>query len=277
MKKLVYIYHYFIYRSKAVNEHGVHSPFVFYLLMNVIYNKNNYYCYRAIENVREKLLNSKKTIRIIKNAECKPFGKFENVAPDINTEAEKNNTIEREVAQLAKQHTRSAKFQHLLFRLVNHFQPPDILEIGTSFGISTAYLAIANSKISVVTIEKNREIAEIAKQNFKDLRLKNIEQKIENSNAALPDMLSKYQNLYFVSFDGFCCKQDTLKYFYLCLEKSNASSVFVFFGLYQSAEMIEAWNEIKNNNRVTVTLDLFIMCIVFFRKEQVKQHFVIKF
>jgi hypothetical protein len=41
--------------------------------------------------------------------------------------------------------------------------------------------------------------------------------------------------------------------------------------------MKEAWEEIKMHDRVTVTLDLFYFGIVFFRKEQVKQHFIIKF
>lgn len=155
--------------------------------------------------------------------------------------------------------------------------PPKVIEIGTSFGISAAYMASANSENSIITIEKDQEIAEIAKQNFKQLRLKNIEQKTGNVDDILKAIVANNQNLVFVCFDGHHCKQDVLNYFYLCIEKTTDESVFVFENMYLSPELKEAWKEIKNDNRVTVTLDLFFMGIVFFRKTQVKQHFVIKF
>ncbi|MDO9186507.1 MAG: class I SAM-dependent methyltransferase [Bacteroidia bacterium] len=244
MKKIFFIYNYFIYRLKAVNEHGVHSPFVFSLLTNVIYNKNEYYSFQKIEKVREELLSSKKIIKI--SGSAKPY-------------------------------TLPSKYSRLLFRLVNHFMPPKTIEIGTSYGINTAYMASANSNNSIITIEKDQEIAEIAKQNFKQLKIKNIEQKTGHVDDILKAIVANNQNLVFVCFDGHHCKQDVLNYFYLCIDKVTDESVFVFENMYLSAELKEAWNEIKNDNRVTVTLDLFFMGLVFFRKTQMKQHFVIKF
>jgi predicted O-methyltransferase YrrM len=244
LKNIFFIYNYFIYRLKAVNEHGVHSPFVFDLLMNVIYNKNEYYSFQKIEKVREELFSSKKII---------------------------------EISKIAKPYTLPAKYSQLLFRLVNHFMPSQIIEVGTSFGFNTAYMASANSGNSIITIEKDQEIAEIAKQNFKQLKLKNIEQKTGSVDVILKTIVANYQNLVFVCFDGDHCKQDVLNYFYICVENVTEESVFVFENMYLSAELIEAWKEIKNDSRVTVTLDMFFMGIVFFRKTQVKQHFVIKF
>lgn len=277
-KKLLYIYNYFIYRSKAINEHGVHSPFVFDLLMDVIYNRNDYYCFKAIEKIREQLLDSKKTILLIET-DWDKNAKSINKSPSTgNQQAEdENKTIEKKVSQVTKQNILPTKYSQLLFRLVNHFQPSQILEIGTSLGINTGYMAAVSSKIDVITIEENPEIAEIAKQNFKQLKLKNIEQKTGSIDAILPLLLTKYQNLSFVYFDGNHSKQDTLNYFYLCLEKADETSIFVFDSMYLSSETKETWDEIKKDDRVTVTLDLFYLGIVFFRKEQVKQHFVINF
>lgn len=278
VKKIVYIYNYFIFKSKAINEHGVHSPFVFDLLMNIIYNRNNYYWYKRIENVREQLLNSKKTICGIRTESIVCPKAIDKNNPEGNVVHDKKfKTVEKTVAQITKGSSKSAKYSQLMFRLVNHFQPPQIIEIGTSFGINTAYMAAANSKTEIITIEENPEIAEIARQNFKHLKLKNIVQKIGNIDDVLPGILVEYQNLNFVYFDENHCKQNALGYFYSCLEKADEKSVFVFADMYLSSEMKEAWNEIKNNNRVTVTLDLFFICIVFFRKEQVKQHFLIKY
>ena len=41
------------------------------------------------------------------------------------------------------------------------------------------------------------------------------------------------------------------------------------------SEILEAWEEIKKHPKVTVTIDLFWIGIVFFRTEQVKEHFTI--
>ena len=278
MKKLFRIYNYFIYRLKAVNQHGVHSPFVFDLLINVIYNRNNYYCYKTIENIREQLLNSKKTIQVIRTEHIVCTIDIGKSNPEGNFDQDnKIKKVEKTVAQITKGSSKSAKYSQLMFRLVNHFQPSQILEIGTSFGIDTAYMAASNSKTEIITIEENREFAEIANRNFKQLKLKNIEQNIGNIDAILPGILGKYQKLYFVYFDENHSKQNTLDYFYCCLEKVDETSVFVFANMYMSSQMKEAWDEIKNNDQITVTLDLFFICIVFFRKEQVKQHFLIKY
>lgn len=40
--------------------------------------------------------------------------------------------------------------------------------------------------------------------------------------------------------------------------------------------MTEAWNIIKNHPQVTVTIDTFFWGIIFFRKEQAKEHFTIR-
>jgi predicted O-methyltransferase YrrM len=170
-----------------------------------------------------------------------------------------------------------SKYGQLLFRMVNHFQPTTVLELGTSVGITTAYLSAAHSKIKVTTIEGCPEIAAIAATNFKHLNIQNIDQQIGNFDSLLPAFLAKTEKLDFVFFDGNHRKEPTLNYFYQCLEKAHESSVFIFDDIYWSAEMTAAWEIIKNNAQVTVTLDLFSLGIVFFRKEQVKQHFLIRY
>lgn len=259
MKKLFFIYHYLVHRLKAVNEHGIHSPFVFDLLMNVIYVKTDYYPFKKIEKVREQLLDSKKTIH------CIDLGATNEITKD------------KKISRIAKHSAKAPRQAQLLFRLANYFQPEHIIELGTSLGISTAYLAAANSKTKIITMEGCPETAEIAQQNFKHLKLQNIEQIIGNFDIVLPKVLDKCEKLDFVFFDGNHRKQATLNYFNQCLEKVNESTVFVFDDIYWSDEMMEAWKEIKNNSRVTITIDLFFMGIVFFHKEQAKQHFLIRF
>jgi len=261
VKRLGFILNYLIYRFKSVNEHGVHSPFVFELLLSTIYNKKNFYPYLQIEKLRGTLSLSRQGVSCI----------------DLGAGSAVNNNTTKSVQTILHTAAKPPKYSQLLFRLVNHFQPKTILELGTSLGISTAYLASANSKSSLITIEGCKEVAAVAKNNFKQLELKNIEQVVGNFDAVLPGVLKNIPQLDFVFFDGNHRKEPTLQYFMQCLEKATEQSVFVFDDINWSTEMKDAWEEIKNHEKVTVTIDLFFMGIVFFRKEQVKEHFVIRY
>lgn len=248
-----------MHHIKATTERGVRSPFVVDLLTNVIYVKINYYPFKKIEKWRELLLDSKKTIQCI----------------DLGAGTEKSS--DKKVSYIAKHSAKPAEQAQLLFRLVNYFQPKQVIELGTSLGIGTAYLASANSKTQVITIEGCPQTARVAQENFKYLKLKNIESLIGNFDEVLPKVLAKVNTLDLVFFDGNHRKEATLNYFHQCLEKADDTTVFIFDDIYWSDEMMQAWTEIKNNDRVTLTIDLFFMGIVFFRKEQLKQHFLIRF
>lgn len=261
MKKLQILLNYLIYRAKSVNEHGVHSPFVYELLLSTIYNKRNFYAYLQNEKLRNALSLSDEKLECI----------------DLGAGSQVKNVSKKSVKDIVSSAAKPPKYAQLLFRLVNHFQPTTILELGTSLGITSAYMSSANSKSKIITIEGCKEIAEVANKNFQKLELKNIEQVVGNFDEVLPDVLKKIDQLDFVFFDGNHRKDPTISYFKQCLEKANEQSVFVFDDIYWSSEMTEAWEEIKKHEKVTVTLDLFFMGIVFFRKEQVKEHFIIRY
>lgn len=261
MKNLRLAFHYIVYRLKSINEHGVHSPFVFNLLTNVVYNRSDFYAYKKTEELRAELLESEV---IIKVNDLGAGSKFQ-----------KNNS--KKIKTIAKNASKSAKYAQLLFRLVDHFQPSTVLELGTSLGISTCYLAAANSKIKIITVEGCAETASIASQNFKKLELKNIEQVVGNFDSVLPSIVNKLDTIDFVLFDGNHRKKATLDYFQTCLKKSHEHSIFIFDDINWSNEMREAWEEIKKQEQVRITIDLFFLGIVFFKKEQAKQDFMIKF
>jgi predicted O-methyltransferase YrrM len=259
VKKLLFIYRYISHWLKATNENKINSPFVFNLVTNVIYVKEGYYSYKKIEKLRAQLLTSNNKIS------CTDMGAGSAI------------TSNKTVGSIAKHSAKSPKQAQLLFRLVNFFQPETIIELGTSLGISTAYLAAANSKTPVITIEGCEDVAEIAKQNFKHLKLKNIEQLVGNFDEVFPKLLKNRKKIDLVYIDGNHRKQPTINYFKQCLEKVNEDSVLIFDDIYWSDDMMQAWEEIKNNAQVTLTIDLFYMGIVLFRKEQTKQHFMIRF
>lgn len=258
MKAISQVYYYLLYFLRSGNEHSVHSPFVFELVTKVVYNDKDYYGYRNVEDLRRELLDSEKVIH------CQEIG------ADSGSKT-------RSVADLAKKVAKQPKYGRLLFRLCDHFQPSEILELGTSMGLSTAYLALANSRSKIISIEGCEEVARQAEENFKKLELKNVHQRLGNFDNVLPEVLKEISNLDMVFFDGNHRKEPTLSYFQQCLAKANENSVFIFDDIYWSSEMKEAWEEIKKNEQVRVTIDLYSIGIVFFRKEQAKEHFVIRF
>lgn len=261
MDKLFFIGKYLIYRRVRTNQHGIHSPFVFDLFNKVIDNKTPFYAYSRIENIRARLLKNDTKIN----------------PTDLGAGSFKKNSPVRSVKDITSAAAKAPKHAQLLFRLVNYFQPQTILEIGTSFGLSTMYLAIANSKSEVITIEGCPQTRQIAISNFKEAELTNIRSLEGNFNTVLPELLSSVPKLDLVFFDGNHKKNPTLSYFTQCLEKADNESIFIFDDIYWSKEMAEAWAEIKAHPKVTVTIDLFQMGIVFFRKEQTKQHFVLTY
>jgi predicted O-methyltransferase YrrM len=190
---------------------------------------------------------------------------------------ENSSRYKKSINKIAQASLKRPKYAQLIFRLVNHFQPSCILELGTSLGVTTSYMSVANPKAKIITIEGAEAIAAVAKNNFEKLKLKNIEQVLGNFDQVLTGQVEKFAVLDFVFFDGNHRKSATLNYFKECLKHKNTQSVFIFDDIYWSTEMKEAWEEIKNNEEVTLTIDLFEMGIVFFRTEQAKQHFVIRF
>jgi predicted O-methyltransferase YrrM len=169
---------------------------------------------------------------------------------------------------------------------VNYFQPESILEIGTSLGLATSAMAMGNPKATVTTLEGCPNTMAIAKVQLKKFNINNVEDittefssyfktKAEGS-ALTAESKTKPKAQDLIYFDGNHSKKATLEYFELLLPTISNETVWIFDDIHWSAEMEEAWEIIKNNPKVTVSIDTFQWGLVFFRYEQPKQHFVIR-
>lgn len=52
--------------------------------------------------------------------------------------------------------------------------------------------------------------------------------------------------------------------------------ILIVDNLYKNQHCMSVWSRIKNNQKVTVTVDMYYCGAVFFRKEQAKEHFKIR-
>ncbi|MFZ4399115.1 MAG: O-methyltransferase [Bacteroidales bacterium] len=261
MNLLQTIINYLNYRFTAQTKYDIHSPFVFELLTNVIQDKKTSADYREIENLRTDLLKNNTVISI----------------EDFGAGSLKGNTKIKTLAEIARNAAKPPKYAQLLYRLVKHFQPANLLELGTSLGISTAYMAKASPATKIITIEGSETIANHAFDNFNTLNLSNVEVITGNFDVQLPLLLENSPDLDFVFFDGNHRKQPTLSYFEICLQHKHNDTVFIFDDIHWSAEMEEAWEIIKKSSEVTLSIDLFFIGLVFFRKESTKENFIIRF
>ena len=242
--------------------HGIHSPFVFDFVKKVMNDSRQFYAFDPIEQMRKSLLVNNQVLTI------EDFG--------AGSKATKSN--ERKVSDIARSALKPKKFGQLMFRTVNHCRSNNIIELGTSLGITTAYLASAKLNANVYTFEGAKQIAAIAKQTFDSLSINNIQVIEGNFDDTLQKQLNKMSCVDFAFVDGNHRKKPTIQYFEQLLAKSTESSVFIFDDIHWSNEMEEAWEYIKQHSAVTLTIDLFFIGIVFFRKEQkVPQHFTIRF
>ena len=181
---------------------------------------------------------------------------------------------QRRVAAIARTAAKPPRLGQLLFRLVNYFRPATILELGTSLGLTTAYLAAADSRHRVITFEGCPNVAAEARETFSKLELSNVELVEGNLDETLaPTLAALDKPVDFVFFDGNHRHEPTLRYFELCRAKAHESSVFVLDDIHWSAEMERAWETIKARPDVRLTVDLFYLGLVFFRTSQPKQHF----
>jgi predicted O-methyltransferase YrrM len=261
VSKLKFLLNYTKYRFKAGNEHDIHSPYLYEFYNNVICDENPFYAYEDIESIRAKLLLTDMKIAI----------------EDHGAGSKLNKSNKRQLKDIVKNTVKAPKYGQLLFRLVNHFKPATILELGTSLGISTLYLAGSSTKTKITTVEGCPNTAKVAQINFDKIGFENIELVKDTFDHFLPNHLAKIKVLGFVFFDGNHQKEATLNYFNLCLDKIHNETVFVFDDIHWSIGMSDAWEEIKKHPKVTSTIDLYFMGIVFFNPDLSKENFVLKF
>ena len=255
-----YLHYYFT--ASSGKGHGIHSPFVFDFIKNVLKDKKKYDCYHQIETRRKFLIQDKQFINV----------------EDLGAGSAAIKSNRRRIRDIARSSLRSKKISQLLFRIVNHYQPQTVLELGTSFGITTAYLASGNSNARIITCEGANAVAKIALDGFQELGLQNIELAEGDFKQTLPSLLSKIKTIDLAFVDGNHRKQPTLEYFAQLVNLSTVSTILIFDDIHWSIEMEEAWIAIKQEPRVTLSIDLFFTGLVFFDPAfKIPQHFTIRF
>jgi len=251
----------YILLSSNRKGHGIHSPFVFDLVSRVFRNKIDSDIVLSIEMVRKRLISDKRSIFV----------------KDLGSGAESSKTNFKKVSEIARYSPVTSRFGVLLSNMAKEFGSPLIIEFGTSFGISTMYLAASCTDTNVYTMEGCPETVEIAKQNFSEVGLNNIKVFNQSFDDILEDISTPDNKPGLVFIDGNHRKDPVIKYFVKMAEISDSDTVIIIDDINYSKEMEEAWEEIKRYEKVTLTVDIFRMGIVFFREGMNNKNYIIRY
>jgi predicted O-methyltransferase YrrM len=256
-----FIIRYLTYISRAQNRFDVHSPFLYQLITEVLKGKVKNQDYFRIENLKRKLLRDQQKVEVT----------------DLGAGSRSLSGNVRKVGRIVKNSSKPKKYGRLLYRLARHLKPDTILELGTSLGLGSAYLALGNPDAKVITIEGCPNLSAIARENFRKLSLENIKLLNGSFDELLPGVLKQISRLDLAFIDGNHLKEPTIRYFEQCLPRTSCDSILVFDDIHWSDSMESAWEYICNHPSVMLSVDLFYMGLVFFKKELTKQHFVIRY
>ena len=263
-KSTTLLFAYVRYLSRARDEHSLHSPFLFSLYTRIIRRDNRREpLFMPIQALRKALRRNRSVVSIT----------------DFGAGSKVNASNQRTIRDIARHSQKPARFGRLLFRLVRHFGAGTIVDLGTSLGLTTAYLAEAALPHGghVWTFEGCPQTAALAQQNFEQLNLRNVTVVVGNIDETLSAQVSGLTQIDLAFFDANHRFEPTIRYFETCLPKRHNDTVFVFDDIHWSGEMEQAWTYIKAHPAISVTVDLFWIGLVFFRHEQPRQDFVLRF
>jgi len=252
---LKYIIHFFTARNTG--GFSVHSPFVFQFTRFVLCEKNSFYVFQQIEDIRFKLKADKRVLNI----------------EDFGTGFDRIDTV----SNITKRSLKSAKYGQLLFRIANYFKVRNVLELGTSLGVTTAYLATSSTEIRCVSLEGCPQIAAVAKENLQKFGLENVEIIVGNIDITLDKVLAQLDKLDLIFLDANHKYDSVLSYFNLCLSRIHNDSIMIVDDIYWSKDMENAWTVIKNHPQVMSTIDLFELGVVFFNADLYKNHYKMRY
>lgn len=267
--RLAWKYLHYYFTAANGKGHGIHSPFVFDFVTRVLNDRGPYPAWAAIEELRGRLLRDDRLLRIEDMGAGSAYA-----GAGISADA---GVRMRTISDIARRAAKPRRLGQLLFRIARHYQPATVLELGTSLGLSTAYLATGAPGAHVISVEGSGSIREAAAEN---LRLLGLTPELIQGNfdVLLDPLLSRIGPVGLAFVDGNHRYEPTLRYFHSLMAQMSAPAVLIFDDIHWSAEMEKAWAAIRADSRVYMTIDLFFIGLVFLRDEfKIKQDFTIRF
>jgi predicted O-methyltransferase YrrM len=241
--------------------HGMHSPFVYDLIRHVLMDEKSYPAYEVAERYKEQLLQDERTVSV------EDPGAGSGLVP----------ARMRRVCDIARTSAKHKRYGRLLYRMASYYGSGNILELGTSLGVTATYLAGVPGLAKLVTVEGVPAIADLAQVHFESSLISKVDLVRGDFDDVLPGILNSFTpDLVFI--DGNHREEPTLRYFEQFSSSAHQGTILVFDDIHWSEGMEAAWRKICADPRVRLSVDLFFIGLVFYNPDfREKQHFSIRF
>ena len=241
----------------AVNEHSLHAPFIYGFYTRTLKGQADKSLFSPIEEIRKRLQNSKQRI----------------VVARLGASSKVNNRQARPVAAIARKGVTSPAVSRLLYRIIRDYNHQNIVELGTSFGLNTMYLA-TNPETRVYTFEGCTNTARIARDNFTAAGFDNVRLIPGNIDQTLPGFCQSFAAKVDLAFiDANHNYAPTINYVEHLLPLCHKNSMIIVDDIYWSPAMTKAWEQLKQLAPVTTTVDLYQLGILIFKPGLKKTHY----
>jgi predicted O-methyltransferase YrrM len=251
----------FLARARSLRGYGIHSPFVYKLVTEVIGKAKFREIPALLVALRKELLNDQRLLSMT----------------DRGAGPKSGITGGRTVREIVKQTSINPKKGRLLMQLVTSLDCHYILEMGAGTGISTAFLSMANPDARVISLEGSSVLAALARENMQKLGIHNAEVREGWFDELLPEVLASSHPVDLAFLDGNHRMAPTLDYVNQLKRRASEKALIIIDDIYWSREMKQAWRKLEQDPEIPLTIDLFSIGMVFPKMAMAKQKFVIRY
>lgn len=245
-----------------VDEHSIHAPFMFDFYCNCLKKARKAKPDPDIERIRKKM-----------------SGEFQEIPiTDLGAPSRTGRAGKTSITKIVRHGITKQKYSVLIQHIIQYFGIKQVIELGTSIGINTLYLAKSAPEGKVYTFEGNEMLIVKAEETFKELPVKNIEIISGNIDKTFPPFLQCLAKSPFLLYiDANHTFEATLRYFNEVRPYVTHPSVIIIDDIHWSGDMEKAWYLIRKDQSVTISADLFQFGLLFFREGSSKQHYTLAF
>jgi len=249
---------YLTYYLNVVDEHSIQAPFVFQLYTSL---KQKNHDHHDIEELRQQLLKDYSYTSV----------------EDAGAGSRRNGKNSRKtISQIAKYEISSWEKCAFLSALIQAGGYSNCIELGTSLGITAAYLSRACMDGNVFTFEGDGRLCEIAADRLENLACKNVQIIQGNIDDTLAAFLEKSPPIDCAIIDANHTGRALERYFTWLVAKISENGLIIIDDIRWSVDMNKSWNVLLKHPAVTVSMEFREIGVLFINTNQTRQHYVLE-
>lgn len=238
--------------------HGIHSPCIFSIAENIAMSRSGkaFHCAEA-EAWRRELHADRRKVW-------------------VNDYGTGRHGLRR-ISKIAESAAVSPKHGRLLSFFSGRSGEKPVIELGMSLGISTMYMALANRNTAVITVEGSPALICTASKGFHKYGADNVKILSGDFDSHIENLTVNYPSPGLIFIDGNHRGCALIHYFNAFAAVAGNETVLLAHDIDYSLGMAKAWNKIKKDARVSESIDLGSMGVLFFRIRRNSCHYRIRY